>query len=53
MDSGWMITASSIWITRSLLSKSRGVFFISSMVVKVMKFSVPFSTLGLFWVRKL
>lgn len=48
-----MITLSLIWITSSDLSKSRGVFFISSVVVKVMKFKEPLSVVVLFWVRKL
>ena len=53
MESGWMMTLSSIWITSSERSNSRGVFFISKIVVKVMKFREPRSALVLFCVKKL
>ena len=48
MDSGWMMTLSLIWMTSSVFSKRRGVFFISSVVVKVMKFRDPRSVVVLF-----
>ena len=48
-----MITSSPTWITRSLQAKSFGVCFISRVVVKVMKFREPLSTLSVFWSSRL